>query len=127
MIYEMEERFKLQNKIVFFPEGKIGNGKRVKKFHYKLFKSIENKELYIQPIGIRYPKGYPHDNNYSESVSTKSQKGEMLSLYLKFLMRRKSHVILIFLNRVSTRDYKNETMTNVLADRINHALDNLNS
>ena len=127
MIYEMEERFKLQNKIVFFPEGKIGNGKRVRKFHYKLFKSIENKELYIQPIAIRYPRGYPINNNYSEIISDKSLKGEMFSLYLKFLMRRRSHVILIFLDKVSTRDYKNETITNVLADKINHALDNLNS
>ncbi len=127
MIYEMEERFKLQNKIVFFPEGKIGNGKRVRKFHYKLFKSIENKELYIQPIAIRYPIGYPINNNYSEIISDKSLKGEMFSLYLKFLMRRRSHVILIFLDKVSTRDYRNETITNVLADKINHALDDLNS
>ena len=127
MIYEMEERFKLNNKIVFFPEGKIGNGKRVKKFHYKLFKSIENKNLNIQPIAIRYPKEYPKNNNYSELVSTKSEKGEMISLYLKFLMKRQSHVILVFLDKVSTRDCETETITNVLADKINLALDDLNS
>ena len=127
MIHEMVERFKIKNKIVFFPEGKIGNGKRVKKFHYKLFKSIENKDLYIQPIAIRYPRDYPKDNNYSETISSKSERGEMISLYLKFLMRSKSHVILLFLDKVSTRDCENETITNVLADRINHALDNLNS
>ena len=127
MINEMEKRFRLKNKIFFFPEGKIGNGKRIKKFHYKLFKSIENKKLYIQPIAIRYPRDYPKNNNYSEIVSAKSEKGEMLSLYLKFLTRRKSHVILVFLDKVSTRDYQNEAITNVLAERINHALDNLNS
>lgn len=127
MIHEMEERFKIKNKIVFFPEGKIGNGIRVKKFHYKLFKSIENKDLSIQPIAIRYPRDYPQDNNYSEIISNKSEKGEMISLYLKFLMRRKSHVILLFLDKVSTRDCENETVTNVLADKINDALDNLNS
>ena len=127
MIYEMEERFKLNNKIVFFPEGKIGNGKRVKKFHYKLFKSIENKNLNIQPIAIRYPEEYPKNNNYSELVSTKSEKGEMMSLYLKFLMKRRSHVILVFLDKVSTRDCETVTITNVLADKINLALDDLNS
>ena len=127
MIYEMEERFKLNNKIVFFPEGKIGNGKRVKKFHYKLFKSIENKNLNIQPIAIRYPKEYPKNTNYSEIDSTKSQKGEMISLYLKFLMKRRSHVILVFLDKVSTRDCEIENITNVLADKINFALDDLNS
>ena len=73
------------------------------------------------------PTGYPINNNYSEIISDKSLKGEMFSLYLKFLMRRRSHVILIFLDKVSTRDYKNETITNVLADKINHALDDLNS
>ena len=104
MIYEMEERFKIKNKIVFFPEGKIGNGLRVKKFHYKLFKSIENKNLNIQPIAIRYPRDYPKDNNYSKMISKKSERGEMISLYLRFLMRRKSHVILLFLDKVSTRD-----------------------
>ena len=127
MIYEMRERFKIKNKIVFFPEGKIGNGLRVKKFHYKLFKSIENKNLNIQPIAIRYPRDYPNDNNYSKMISKKSERGEMISLYLRFLMRRKSHVILLFLDKVSTRDCENETITNVLADKINSALDDLNS
>ena len=127
MIYEMEERFKIRNKIVFFPEGKIGNGLKVKKFHYKLFRSIENKDLDIQPIAIRYPRDYPKDNNYSEMISSKSERGEMISLYLKFLMRRKSHVILLFLDKVSTGDFKNETVANVLADKINLALDDLNS
>ena len=127
MIYEMEERFKINNTIVFFPEGKIGNGIRVKKFHYKLFKSIEKKDFNIQPIAIRYPRDYPKDNNYSEMISNMSEKGEMISLYLKFLMRRKSHVILLFLDKVSTRDCENENITNVLADKINYALDDLNS
>ena len=125
MKWRKDLNFKI--KLFFFPEGKIGNGKRVRKFHYKLFKSIENKELYIQPLAIRYPIGYPINKNYSESISDKSLKGEMFSLYLKFLMRRRSHVIIIFLDKVSTRDYKNETITNVLADKINHALDDLNS
>ena len=106
---------------------KIGNGIRVKKFHYKLFKSIEKKDFNIQPIAIRYPRDYPKDNNYSEMISNMSEKGEMISLYLKFLMRRKSHVILLFLDKVSTRDCENENITNVLADKINYALDDLNS
>ena len=42
-------------------------------------------------------------------------------------MRRKSHVILLFLDKVSTRDCENEAITNVLADKINTALDDLNS
>ena len=77
--------------------------------------------------GINELKGYPKNNNYSEIVSTKSEKGEMISLYLKFLMKRQSHVILVFLDKVSTRDCETETITNVLADKINLALDDLNS
>ena len=127
MIEEMQNRFKLKNKIIFFPEGKIGNGEKVKKFHSKLFKSIENKDMTIQPIAIRYPKNYPENNNYSEEISKKSEKGEMIRLYFYFLMRAQSHVILHFLNKVNTRDYNALSITNVLADNINEKLSDLNS
>ena len=127
MIGEMQSRFELKNKIIFFPEGKIGNGKKIKKFHSKLFKSIENKDMTIQPIAIRYPKDYPSDNSYSEEISYKSERGDMISLYLDFLMKAESHVILHFLDKVNTRDYDALSITNVLADKINKKLDNLNS
>tara|TARA_B100001059_G_scaffold197280_1_gene202628 strand:+ start:1539 stop:2312 length:774 start_codon:yes stop_codon:yes gene_type:complete len=127
MITEMQDRFKLNNKIIFFPEGKIGNGRRVKKFHSKLFKSIENKNMTIQPIAIRYPEDYPNNNNYSEDISYKSERGEMISLYLDFLMRTQSHVILHFLNKVYTRDYNALSITNTLSEKINKKLDDLNS
>jgi 1-acyl-sn-glycerol-3-phosphate acyltransferase len=127
MIDEMQSRFKLKNKIIFFPEGKIGNGEKIKKFHSKLFKSIERKDMTIQPIAIRYPKNYPENNNYSEEISKKSEKGEMIRLYFDFLMRTESHVILHFLNKVNTRDYNALTITNVLADNINEKLGDLNS
>ena len=54
----------------------------------------------IQPIAIRYPKDYPNDNSYSEEISHKSERGAMISLYLDFLMKTKSHVILHFLDKV---------------------------
>ena len=123
----MQYRFKLKNKIIFFPEGKIGNGEKIKKFHSKLFKSIENKDMTIQPIAIRYPKNYHNDNRYSEEISHKSEKGKMISLYLDFLMKTESHVILQFLDKVNTRDYDALSITSVLADRINKKLDSLNS
>lgn len=126
MIQEMQNRFRLNNKIVFFPEGKIGNGKRIKKFHSKLFKSIENREMTIQPIAIRYPQNFPDNTCYSKEISLKSEKGEMLSLYLDFLMKPKSHVIIHFLDKINTRDYNALDMPNILADRINQELDNLN-
>jgi 1-acyl-sn-glycerol-3-phosphate acyltransferase len=127
MIGEMQSRFELKNKIIFFPEGKIGNGEKIKKFHSKLFKSIENKDMTIQPIAIRYPKDYPSDNSYSEEISYKSERGDMISLYLDFLMKAESHVILHFIDKVNTRDYDALSITNVLADKINKKLHNLNS
>jgi 1-acyl-sn-glycerol-3-phosphate acyltransferase len=127
MVDEMQSRFKLKNKIIFFPEGKIGNGEKVKKFHSKLFRSIENKDMTIQPIAIRYPRDYPENNNYSEEISKKSEKGEMIGLYFDFLMRTQSHVILHFLNKVNTRDYNALTITNFLSDNINKKLSDLNS
>ena len=51
----------------------------------------------------------------------------MISLYLDFLMKTKSHAILHFLDKVNTRDHNALSITNVLADKINKKLDNLNS
>ena len=127
MIEEMRFRFSLNNKIIFFPEGKIGNGKLIKKFHTKLFKSIENQNISIQPFAIRYPKDFPVDTNYSEKISVKSEKGMMLSLYLDFIMKPKSYVILHFIDKVDAQDNDSESLSNLVADRINKKLNELDS
>jgi len=127
MIDEMQVRFSLNNKVIFFPEGKIGNGKIIKKFHSKLFKSIENKNISIQPFAIRYPKDFPIDTNYSEKISIKSEKGMMLSLYLDFMMKPKSYVILDFIDKVDAQDIDSESLSNLVAERINKKLGELDS
>jgi hypothetical protein len=76
---------------------------------------------------IRYPKNYPGDTSYSNDISVKSQKGEMIRLYLDFLMKPKSHVILHFLEKVNTRDYDFIKLTSLTEDKINKELDKLNS
>ena len=127
MITEMKNRLALGNKIVFFPEGKIGSGESVKKFHHKLFKSIDKTDINIQPIAIRYPRDYPKDTNYSRIITEKSEKGEMMTLYFDFLMKKESHVILHFLDSVCTRDYIDNKISNDLSNKINDALRSLNS
>ncbi len=127
MIDEMQARFSINNKIIFFPEGKIGNGKVIKKFHSKLFKSIENKNISIQPFAIRYPKDFPKNTNYSHEISVKSEKGMMLSLYLDFMMKPQSYVILHFINKVDAQDNDSETLSNLVAGKINKKLSELDS
>tara|TARA_B100001113_G_scaffold204594_1_gene167790 strand:+ start:3157 stop:3930 length:774 start_codon:yes stop_codon:yes gene_type:complete len=127
MINEMQTRFSINNKIIFFPEGKIGNGKVIKKFHSKLFKSIENKNISLQPFAIRYPEDFPVNTNYSQEISAKSEKGLMLSLYLDFLMKPKSYVILHFIEKVVAQDYDSESLSNLVAERINKKLNELDS
>ncbi len=127
MIDEMQIRFSINNKIVFFPEGKIGNGKVIKKFHSKLFKSIENTNIFIQPFAIRYPKDFPKDTNYSQEISIKSEKGMMLSLYLDFIMKPKSYVILHFIDKVNAQDNDSESLSNLVAEKINEKLIELDS
>ena len=127
MITEMKHRLAVGNKIVFFPEGKIGNGESVKKFHHKLFKSIDKTDINIQPIAIRYPRDYPKDTKYSRIITEKSEKGEMMTLYFNFLMKKESHVILHFLDSVCTRDYIDNKISNDLSNKINDALRSLNS
>jgi 1-acyl-sn-glycerol-3-phosphate acyltransferase len=127
IINEMQKRLDSNKKIFFFPEGRIGNGRRIKKFHSKLFKAVENRQISIQPVVIRYPKNYPNDTSYSNDISVKSQKGEMIRLYLDVLMKPKSHVILHFLEKVNTRDYDFIKLTSLVEDKINKELDKLDS
>jgi len=127
MINEMQARLDINNKIIFFPEGKIGNGKNIKKFHSKLFKSIENKNISIQPFAIRYPIDFPEDTNYSREISLKSEKGMMLSLYLDFMSKPKSYVILNFIDKVDAQDVDSETLSNLVAVKINKKLGELDS
>ena len=127
MINEMQTRFSIANKIIFFPEGKIGNGKMIKKFHSKLFKSIANENISLQPFAIRYPKEFPVDTNYSRELSAKSENGMMLSLYLDFLMKPKSYVILHFIDKVVAQDYDSESLSNLVAERINNKLSELDT
>jgi 1-acyl-sn-glycerol-3-phosphate acyltransferase len=127
IINEMQKRLDSNKKIFFFPEGRIGNGRRIKKFHSKLFRAVENRQISIQPVVIRYPKNYPIDTSYSNDISVKSQKGEMIRLYLDVLMKPKSHVILHFLEKVNTRDYDFIKLTSLTEDKINKELDKLDS
>ncbi len=76
---------------------------------------------------IRYPKNYPNDTSYSNDISLKSQKGEMIRLYLDVLMKPKSHVILHFLEKVNTRDYDFIKLPKITEDKINKELDKLDS
>ncbi len=127
MIDQMKERFHLKRKVIFFPEGKIGSGSIVKKFHSKLFKSIENENISIQPIAIRYPKRYPKVLSYDEDISKRSMEGSIISIYMNIMGRPKSHVILSFLEKIETRDFEISLVSNMLATRINSSLRDLDN
>ena len=51
----------------------------------------------------------------------------MLSLYIDFMMKAKSYVILDFIDKVDAQDIDSESLSNFVADRINKKLGELDS
>ena len=43
-----------KKRVALFPEGRIGDGVTIRKFHSKLFNSVSNSESYVQPFYILY-------------------------------------------------------------------------
>ena len=82
--------------IIFFPEGRIGNGVKIKKFHSKLFNSIAHSKNSLQPIFIRYPVNYPFDKSSDDSVCWADKSQTLLKISLRCLSRKSTTVLLYF-------------------------------
>ena len=96
VINTMREYIKKNKNIIFFPEGRIGDGVKVKKFHSKLFNSISNTKSNLQSIFIRYPLDYPNDMNSDSSVCWADKTQTLLKISLRCLGRRRTNVLLYF-------------------------------
>jgi 1-acyl-sn-glycerol-3-phosphate acyltransferase len=82
--------------IIFFPEGRIGDGVKIKKFHSKLFNSIAHSKNSLQPIFIRYPVSYPFDKSSDDSVCWADKSQTLLKISLRCLSRKSTTVLLYF-------------------------------
>ena len=82
--------------IIFFPEGRIGNGVKMKKFHSKLFNSVAHTKSNLQPIFIRYPVNYPSDKSSDDSVCWADKSQTLLKISLRCLSRKNTIVLMYF-------------------------------
>ena len=88
--------------IIFFPEGRIGNGVKIKKFHSKLFNSVALTKSNLQPIFIRYPVDYPSNKSSDDSVCWADKSQTLLKISLRCLSRKNTIVLIYFSEVIDT-------------------------
>lgn len=88
--------------IIFFPEGRIGNGVKIKKFHSKLFNSVAHTKSNLQPIFIRYPVDYPSNKSSDDSVCWADKSQTLLKISLRCLSRKNTIVLIYFSQVIDT-------------------------
>ena len=96
VIKSMKYYLNKDKNIIFFPEGRIGNVVKIKKFHSKLFNSVAHTKSNLQSIFIRYPVDYPSDKSSDDSVCWADKSQTLLKISLRCLSRKKTIVLLYF-------------------------------
>jgi len=96
VIKKMKDYIKLSKKIVIFPEGRIGDGKQIKKFHSKLFESVVGNNKKTQPVLIHYPIDYPRDNTNDLTICWADKSQTLLNISIKCMSRLRTTVLVKF-------------------------------
>ncbi len=96
VIKKMRDYIELNKKIVIFPEGRIGDGKQIKKFHSKLLESIIGDNKKTQPVLIHYPIDYPRDNANDLSICWADKSQTLLNISIKCMSRFRTTVLVKF-------------------------------
>ena len=110
------------NKVLFFPEGRIGNGVNVKKFHSKLFNSISYSGKKIQPIAIRYPKNYPQDLNSDDNVTWSDDSQTLLKVVIQCLGKPSTYVLVNFEKSINTSNLSSHEIAKLSAHYVDSTL-----
>ena len=113
------------NKILFFPEGRIGDGVTVRKFHSKLFYSISKSKIKIQPVSIRYPKNYPEDLTTDNNLTWSDDSKALINVGLKCLGRFSTIVLVSFEDTIDTSNLEATEIAKLSADSVVKSLSNL--
>ncbi|MDA7841764.1 1-acyl-sn-glycerol-3-phosphate acyltransferase [Gammaproteobacteria bacterium] len=98
----MKDYINKNKKIIFFPEGRIGNGVNIKKFHSKLFNCISGSNSIVQPIFIRYPLDYPNNIKSDDTVCWADKTQTLIKISLRCLGRSSTNVMVHFEKPIST-------------------------
>ena len=98
----MKDYINKNKKIIFFPEGRIGNGVNIKKFHSKLFNCISGSNSIVQPVFIRYPLDYPNNIKSDDTVCWADKTQTLIKISLRCLGRSSTNVMVHFEKPIST-------------------------
>ena len=110
--------------IIFFPEGRIGNGVKIKKFHSKLFNCISESNSIVQPIFIRYPLDYPNNIKSDDTVCWADKTQTLIKISLRCLGRSSTNVMVHFEKPISATNLDSYELAkksaNSVSESINH-------
>ena len=120
----MKDYINRNKKIIFFPEGRIGNGVDIKKFHSKLFNSISESNSIVQPIFIRYPLDYPNNIKSDDTVCWADKTQTLIKISLRCLGRSSTNVMVHFEKPISATNLDSYELAkksaNSVSESINH-------
>ena len=120
----MKDYINRNKKIIFFPEGRIGNGVDIKKFHSKLFNSISESNSIVQPIFIRYPLDYPNNIKSDDTVCWADKTQTLIKISLRCLGRSSTNVMVNFEKPISATNLDSYELAkksaNSVSESINH-------
>ena len=120
----MKDYINRNKKIIFFPEGRIGNGVDIKKFHSKLFNCISESNSIVQPIFIRYPLDYPNNIKSDDTVCWADKTQTLIKISLRCLGRSSTNVMVHFEKPISATNLDSYELAkksaNSVSESINH-------
>ena len=111
--------------IIFFPEGRIGDGVKIKKFHSKLFNSISNSDKNLQPVFIRYPIDHPEKLDSDDKVCWADKTQTLLKITIRCLGRKNTKVLLYFGDLIETSHQSAYELAKKSANSVMNSLNNL--
>ena len=120
----MKNYIKRDKKLIFFPEGRIGNGIDIRKFHSKLFNCVSGSNSMVQPIFIRYPLDYPINIKSDDSVCWADKTQTLIKISLRCLGKSSTDVMVHFekpINASNLNSYElAKESTNSVLESINN-------
>ena len=120
----MKDYINKNKKIIFFPEGRIGNGVNIKKFHSKLFNCISGSNSIVQPVFIRYPLDYPNNIKSDDTVCWADKTQTLIKISLRCLGRSSTNVMVHFEKPISATNLDSYELAkktaNSVSESINH-------
>ena len=125
MISSIKEYLLNNYKIMFFPEGRIGDGISIKKFHSKLLHSISKSDLEIQSISIRYPKKYPQILDSDSDLANPEDSRTLFNTGIVCLGRISTIVLVSFGKTINTRNLNASDIAKLSEDDVKQSLNNL--